>query len=601
MKNKSITILNLESYLANNKYRKYLHKKRKLVVPTNSEVTGNGEDIYLKYRNIKNSIQFVNDAEILWDDNSSSVLLSLNSEIISQIKCNAADLNDVWVVFEGVNNIISITFYFVDKNANVYEDLGVDLSRLEQFDIPPINEHCIVSDTMLSFFNQYLLNRDPQLFSKQIKTFVNHPHLLTFIFNDIQVLGDKEQTRFLDTLYKLADTVRNQLEKKGYIKRIEKNHNDLWGHYVGEKITYIDGGMSRVVSLPRSQPMGIRIGEYTVMPGESNLEKREKFNLFNTTVSEVINDLTLVNFDHEPDEIVRRAEAARYILEPMIGMQARDENNSRLVFIHGPLQNKFEMYDENQPHVIPGVAKVFLDKKGIDKEEIFDLVKGIPSKSKKWNSPIPIYAYLMHKVNRSQTPLIGVVERSPGNPIIRFLVNWMREEHLVTQSVAGRIKQLLKKYEINDDRIFGAMLYEGEYINLVKIIKNDPTRAHVDWADVINNMPEVWASIIKCSEMKFPFRIEFNRKYGGDELHSIMKLIYHSSVLLPEYSFPVGLDIVDKYAKVPDWLSRGVSQHVAVRAYLLCLQEGDSRKLQLIRNLLGKSQRDFFFRSKAGE
>ena len=79
-----------------------------------------------------------------------------------------------------------------------------------------------------------------------------------------------------------------------------------------------------------------------------------------------------------------------------------------------------------------------------------------------------------------------------------------------------------------------------------------------------------------------------------------MKLIYHSSVLLPEYSFPVGLDIVDKYAKVPDWLSKGVSQHVAVKAYLLCLQEGNSRKLQLMRNLLGKSQRDFFFRSKAG-
>ena len=55
--------------------------------------------------------------------------------------------------------------------------------------------------------------------------------------------------------------------------------------------------------------------------------------------------------------------------------------------------------------------------------------------------------------------------------------------------MAGRIKQLLKKYEINDDRIFGAMLYEGEYINLVKIIKNDETRAHDNWADVIKNMP----------------------------------------------------------------------------------------------------------------
>ena len=75
---------------------------------------------------------------------------------------------------------------------------------------------------MLSYFNQYLLSQDPQLFSKQIKTFVNHPHLLTFIFNDIQVLGDEEQTKFLDTLYKLADTIRNQLEKKGFIEENRK-------------------------------------------------------------------------------------------------------------------------------------------------------------------------------------------------------------------------------------------------------------------------------------------------------------------------------------------------------------------------------------------
>ena len=75
---------------------------------------------------------------------------------------------------------------------------------------------------------------------------------------------------------------------------------------------------------------------------------------------------------------------------------------------------------KNRPHVIPGVSKKFLDKNGIDKEDIFALVKGIPAKSGKWNSPIPIYSYLMNKVHQSQIPLIGVVERSPGSPIIKF-------------------------------------------------------------------------------------------------------------------------------------------------------------------------------------
>ena len=106
MKNKSITILNLESYLANDKYRKYLHKKRKLVVPTKPEVTNNGKDIYLKYRDVKKQHSICERyGNYHGMTTSSSVLLSLKSGIISQIESNAANLNDAWIVFEGVNNM----------------------------------------------------------------------------------------------------------------------------------------------------------------------------------------------------------------------------------------------------------------------------------------------------------------------------------------------------------------------------------------------------------------------------------------------------------------------------------------------------------------
>lgn len=46
------------------------------------------------------------------------------------------------------------------------------------------------------------------------------------------------------------------------------------------------------------------------------------------------------------------------------------------------------------------------------------------------------------------------------------------------------------------------------------------------------------------------------REHRG--LSRCLDLILHTSRLLPSYGFPVGLDIVDKFAKVPARMSRGV-------------------------------------------
>ena len=99
--------------------------------------------------------------------------------------------------------------------------------------------------------------------------------------------------------------------------------------------------------------------------------------------------------------------------------------------------------------------------------------------------------------------------------------------------------------------------------------------------------------------MRFHSRVEFNREFSTKKIHEVMKLVYHTSLLLPRYAFPVGIDIVDKYAKIPDWMSKGISAHLAANVFRYCLQEGDIGTLQLMRTLLSRSPRDFFFRPKA--
>jgi hypothetical protein len=154
-------------------------------------------------------------------------------------------------------------------------------------------------------------------------------------------------------------------------------------------------------------------------------------------------------------------------------------------------------------------------------------------------------------------------------------------------------------YEIRDELLFGCILETGEYLRPLRITKNLRTRAHDRWQGVIGQMPPVRSSMMKTSDHAFPFRIEFGSAIDDAAIERTMRLIFHTSLLLPNYAFPVGIDIADKFAKIPDWLSKGVSAQLAAAIYKRCVQSGDARLLEQMRNMLGRSPRDFFYRPGA--
>jgi hypothetical protein len=78
----------------------------------------------------------------------------------------------------------------------------------------------------------------------------------------------------------------------------------------------------------------------------------------------------------------------------------------------------------------------------------------------------------------------------------------------------------------------------------------------------------------------------------------IARFLMHSAMLLPGYAFPVGLDIADKFAKIPNWMSRPVTTRMMVTAYKRALDSGDHKQIDALRHLLCGTERDFFFRPK---
>jgi hypothetical protein len=104
--------------------------------------------------------------------------------------------------------------------------------------------------------------------------------------------------------------------------------------------------------------------------------------------------------------------------------------------------------------------------------------------------------------------------------------------------------------------------------------------------------------VLKTEESAFPFRIEMNDAAQKNST-AVISILYHTARLLPRYAFPVGLDIVDKYAKVPDWLSRNVSARLAASVLSRAMSEGDANLVMQIRQLLAHTPRDFFYRPQS--
>jgi hypothetical protein len=65
---------------------------------------------------------------------------------------------------------------------------------------------------------------------------------------------------------------------------------------------------------------------------------------------------------------------------------------------------------------------------------------------------------------------------------------------------------------------------------------------------------------------------------------------------MPNYSFPAGLDIVDKFAKVPMWMAKPISNSMAVNFLQRALRSGDPRVISEAKRLLSGNARDWFLR-----
>ena len=188
---------------------------------------------------------------------------------------------------------------------------------------------------------------------------------------------------------------------------------------------------------------------------------------------------------------------------------------------------------------------------------------------------IPIYCEILKKIKKLDVPVYGCVERpgpKPYGPLTQKLMdNLIYKKILKSNDVYKNTRKpkdpdgmadIIRKFQISDSAFFDYMLDVGEYIAPQEINKQEEHKwpvKHWDYETWGLGIPKSFTTYLKISENKKPIRIEtidVRDSYAND-----LNMVFHSSRLLKSYSFPVGLDIVDKLAKTPDWMKRNIRKN----------------------------------------
>ena len=378
------------------------------------------------------------------------------------------------------------------------------------------------------------------------------------------------------------------MEDEGLIHELQYKPREFWPSLKGNEYCFVDGGVAQL-NLPTSAPMGIRVGAYYVKPGEDS-DKRERFTFHVQLVDELYAD-THNTYEDDFSDIQKLQDAARIIAEAAASYQAAklDPHLSGL-FLHGPLVNPVSPYGlADFPSFSEAGCKQLM---GPDFE--------VPA-DKDDRHFVGLYCTILNALKKSDVPVFGIVERSAGGVpgiVLATFLNSLASLNKLSLRDRDSLIELVTKYRLTDPILFSMILSPGEYFGTIPVDKQGPNHKRPDyWKPKIAQYPEAHVAYMSITADSLPIRIEcLKPALEGSEG---IDLIFHMSRLLPEYAFPVGLDIVDKYAKVPNWMSRSVTAAHATALLKKAIRSGDPKVISFAKRVLSTKGRDWLFRPTA--
>jgi len=419
-----------------------------------------------------------------------------------------------------------------------------------------------------------------------------------------------------------------------------QSFDDLtWDDVRGEVVTFIDGGVGQV-QISSQVPILLRVGSYAVRTGERRISERESFGYYPV----ILGDLEGGSKDRQ-----NFSDLVRITAELLGGLSAVERTpDLDVLMFHGPLIEFVGTYAGHSPFTEQDID-LFLNQYGHDAETAhqlkedfltsarLDVYPAMTDRSDEWVrqrlfEPLAFLAFLYQrliaraKVHPHKPVIASVVERSDHRMFIESILmprvfrglrekdnlNWFNE--LFGRSDLTTEKTVLDRLGYTDSLLLGMLLRPGQateswlmpkYVSLQTgsiQLPSEGFRSATNWAPLRPPSPFGFPNVLGCylqvSETTDPIRIEVFEALGQSQLARAAQHAYLYARLLPGYGFPVGLDVVDKFARVPTWLTDAYGK--LIRHQLgVSLQQGDISDAEMRRILIQSiyiTHRDWLFR-----
>lgn len=424
-------------------------------------------------------------------------------------------------------------------------------------------------------------------FSKNLET---QPYIFQLLSAVSLLIAKDIRNDFLNLTDNVTSKIRDLMLQKGSIIKPLKVKPPEWKDLKGEIACFIDGGVGQTEFFTKI-PLIIRSGIFKVITGERDLNKRENFQIYPILVG----DLEDVN--RESDDYIAVTRIIIELLSAFKVIEDEEYAETNFLLLHGPLVYRMSQYS---PHYLgeADLKRVLGDPDLKSSQNADTLIKNFRDACQncsiraiwcqnyeniKRMRAICLIKYILKRIftkikkNSNQPLTYSVVERSKLREYCKeiifkellkkdpkFLDNFNIQ---ASGNKKNDIKNLLKKTNYHDALLLSLILEEGEYTEPFEAIevfsgyKSDLSGI----GEILKNTVAFKYSYLKIKQNLFPIRIEFPAFLNKNETKIIMNRAFKYSKLLPNYAFPIGLDIVDKFAKVPQWMTNAFRKLISIR------------------------------------
>ena len=474
------------------------------------------------------------------------------------------------------------------------------------------------------------------------------PHLFMKLAENAFTVAESLRSNYFHNTASFITALRQtmyyaSLGKRDPILDVHTIEGAEWKLFRDEVVTFIDGGVGQV-QISSQVPILLRVGSYCVRTGERQLAEREQFGYYPVILGD------LEGGSKERKDFI---DIVRITAELLGGLSALERTpDLRVLMFHGPLvymmsgyaghtaftENDIDLFLRqyaSDPELGRGLKEDFLQ----EAREIYYQLTGDVYKQwcdERLFEPLSWIAFLYRRLidtarQRTPMPLIcGVVERG-GNlkefsekrlleRVFEGLRNRGKDDYF--NSMYGRSdlnspRALLDKLGYTDSLLLAMLLEPGQYsepweikskyqgLSSAEVGKpNKPGKDRFQFSVLQPGnrigFPRVTGCYVHVSDTTEPIRVEVFSDLG-DQIDEVVKRVYLYSRLLPGYGFPVGLDIADKHAHVPNWLTNAYGKLIKHQLGV-SLQSGEINDAEMRRILVQAiymTHRDWLFRPQS--